>query len=158
MSRAEALFLCLGVSEALTDVQKQIATQNPAIGEWLKKFDPKELMMECAEKALHVLKERTPSITSIHKKEDKKWVIEMGLSFLESPVSISLHGGAIVFDGGCDAFEDKWSRFKKISIQFENAFLAEVTKSILQIMGYETNTKVVGDGGQWRFHIKGVAV
>ena len=163
MSKIVILSAQLGAPQIIDGLLEKIAAQNPSLADWIKQLDTVPIIRECVGNALN----RLYGMSGIQK--DTKIT-----DFYDNAYSGKLDGvvrtdrcpkglglritpqGAIEFVA--DDYRSEWrNEIERLRGLFTDAFLAEVTSSILQILGYEVTVQVspTGQGGV-SYNLEGV--
>jgi len=166
MSKIVILSAQLGAPQVIDDLLGRLITVNPALADWVRQFDSKPLILECVNNALSALGNEAGITLSTdvadyygnqHASVNGQQLIgSLKTSGLPNGLGIMVNGqGTISF--AADDYKSGWkAEINRLRNKFQDAFLAEVTNSILQIIGYNTSVNVVNTGGETLYAIEGV--
>jgi len=167
MSKIVILSTELGAPQIVNDLLVKLAIANPALADWVRQFDSKPLILECVKNTLSVLGKEKGIILS-------EGIIDYcgnlqndydGQQLIGSLETVEILNGMGVFVNNQgvinfvvndheSSLEEEIDRLQGL---FQDAFLSEVTNSILQIMGYNTRVTVsVTDSGEKVYSVEAV--
>lgn len=148
MSKIVILRTKLGAPQLVGGLIDKVAVQNPPWADWLRRFDARPIIEECLVNAVKQLC-RFPDIKAAATIEDyfgnsyeNKLIGAVKSEKLPRGLGIKLDcQGIIEFVG--DDYESSWkAEIKRLQKLFTDAFLAEATSAILQIIGMDTEIQM----------------
>lgn len=167
MSKIVILSAQLGAPQVVNDLLAKLATANPALADWVRQFDSKPLILECVNNALAALgNENGITLSSdVADYYGNQYSEHNGQQLIGSLKTSSLPNGLGILVNAqgtinfmADDYQSSWKReISRLENLFQDAFLAEVTSSILQIIGYNTQvTRTATDTGEKVYMVEGV--
>jgi len=162
MSKIVILNTQLGAPQVISGLLDKIAAQNPALADWIKQLDTVPIIRECIENTLT----RMSQIAGIRKEKSitdyygKAYAGELAGSLktdrLPNGLGLKVNAqGTIEFVA--DDYTSEWrSEIERLRKLFTDAFLAETTSSILQILGYEVQVHTTHKDGNVYHSVEGV--
>lgn len=163
MSKIVILSAKLGAPQIIDNLLDKIAVQNPALANWIGQFDTIPIIEECVENALN----RLYKINGIRK--DKNIT-----DFYDNVYTGKLNGvlktekcphglGIKITDRGsiefiADNYRSEWNNeINRLRSLFTDAFIAEISSSILQILGYDVKIQPMStEQGDIAYNLEGV--
>lgn len=163
MSKIVILGAQLGAPQIIDDLLKKIAAKDPAMAEWIKHLDTVPIIRECVSNALT----RVSQMNGIQKGtrvEDYYGNAYSGkLDGILKTKALSRGLGIQIASNGmvkfiADEYRSEWKReIKRLRELFTDAFTAEITSSILQILGYQVEIQASSLGnGTFCYNLEGV--
>ncbi len=163
MSKIVILSASLGAPQIIDGLLDRIAAQNPAMADWIRHLDTVPIIKECVGNAL----DRLYGISGIRKDANitdyygnaYSGKLDGVLRTDSYPKGLGLRitpQGAIEFIA--DDYRSEWkNEIERLRGLFTDAFLAEVTSSILQILGYQVTVHASSTGlGGVSYSLEGV--
>ena len=163
MSKIVILSAQLGAPQIIDDLLKKIAARDPSMAEWIRQLDTVPIIKECVENALNKLSQ-TSGIqkgTSVEDYYGKTYSGKLDGIMKTSNLSKGL-GVRVVANGTiefvADDYKSEWrTEINRLRELFTDAFMAEITSSILQILGYQVKIQPVPLGnGTFSYNLEGV--
>ena len=163
MSKIVILGTQLAAPQILCDLIDKIAAQDPLLAEWISQLDTIPIIKECAINALNNLIgksgiQRALAVLDYYGKSfagsiDGAIATDRLSNGLGIRVSVS---GAIEFIA--DNYKSEWKQeIKRLQDLYKDAFLNEISKAILTILGYEVQVQAVPTGdGKFSYNLEGV--
>lgn len=163
MSKIVVLSAKLGAPQILDDLLKKIALKDPALAEWVKQFDAIPVIKECVNKALARMKEVNgiKLISKVSGYGDEKFSGKLDGVISSDRLQKGL-GLRVNEKGEVEFIADEYGHdtreeIKRLRKIFTDAFLAEATSAILQILGYEVNIQSTAtSNGEVSYYLDGV--
>lgn len=163
MSKIVILSTQLGAPQIIDELLEKIAARNPSLADWIRQFDPLPIIRECVGNALNRLYGRNgirkdTNITDYFGNA-YSGKLDGVLKTDSCPKGLGLKitdQGTIEFiaDQGMADWRDEIERLGGL---FRDALLAEVTSSILRILGYEVMVQTASTGqGGFAYNLEGV--
>ena len=163
MSKIVILNAQLAAPHILSDLLAKVAAQDPVFAEWIKTIDPVPIIEECVQNALTRLG-KVEGISQCQKVLDyygKVYGGQLAGAFktdkLPNGLGVKVNEkGAIEFVA--DEYRQEWKdEIKRLRKLFTDAFLAEITNSILQILGYDVGVQSTATKqGELVYNLEGV--
>jgi hypothetical protein len=147
MSKIVILDAHLGAPKIIDDLLQRISVQDPSLAEWIRQLDPIPIIRECVENALNRL-DGTSGIrkgATVMDYYGKAYtgrldgVLKTGK--LPNGLGIKITGRGVV-EFVADKYESDWrEEIERLRGLFTDSLLAEITSSILQVLGYEVEIR-----------------
>jgi hypothetical protein len=163
MSKIVILSAQLGAPQIIEGLLDKIAAQNPSLADWIRQFDTIPIIRECVGNALNRLNgssgvsKGTNVLDYYGKAYAGKLDGVLKTDRLPNGLGFKItNQGAIEFVA--DEYRSEWrEEINRLRGLFTDAFLAEVTSSILQILGYEVTVQSTSTGqGGLAYNLEGV--
>ncbi len=163
MSKIVILDVQLAAPHILGDLLAKVAAQDPVLAEWIKAIDPVPIIEECVQNALTRLGQiegikQCQSVLDYYGNVYKgKLAGALKTDKLPNGMGIKVNDkGAVEFFG--DEYRQEWKdEIKRLQKLFTDAFLAEITNSILQILGYDVQVRSsTASNGEVFYGLEGV--
>jgi len=162
MSKIVILSTQLGTPQIIDDFLQRVAAQDQSLAEWIRQLEVVPIIRECVENAINRLNgtggiKKDTGITDYFGKpyngkldgvlKTDKFPKGLGIEITDQ--------GVIRFVA--DDFKLEWKEeIKRLRGLFTDAFLAEVTSSILQILGYTVKVQPVSLEHGLAYNLEGV--
>jgi hypothetical protein len=162
MSKIVILSTQLGAPQIIDDLLQRIALQNPALADWIRQLDTIPIIRECVENAVNRLNgtngiRKDNGITDYYG-NSYAGKLDGALKTNMFPKGLGIKiasSGAVEFIA--DDYKSEWKEeIERLRGLFTDAFLAEITSSILQILGYEVRVQSSSVGQGLAFNLEGV--
>lgn len=163
MSKIVILGTQLAAPQILCDLIDKIAVQDPLLAEWISQLDTIPIIKECAINALNSLigKSGIQKALAVLDFYGKSFVgsVDGAIATDKLPNGLGVRvsaSGAIEFIA--DQYESGWKKeIKRLQDLYKDAFLNEISKAILTILGYEVQVQAVPTGdGKFSYNLEGV--
>ena len=163
MSNIVILSAQLAAPHILGDLLAKVAAQDQILAEWIKGLDTFPIIEECVQNALARLgkiegiKQCQDILDYYGKAYGGKLAGALKTDALPNGLGVKINEkGAIEFVA--DEYQSEWkSEIKRLQKLFTDAFQAEATTAILQILGYEVEVEsTTTEKGELIFNLEGV--
>src|SRR3989344_6464834 len=153
MSKIVILDAQLAPPQILSDLLAKVAAQDPVLAEWIKELDTVPIIEECVQNALarmgkiEGIKQCQSVLDYYGNAYDGKLAGALKTDALPNGLGVKINEkGTIEFVA--DEYQSEWkSEIKRLQKLFTDAFLAEITNSILQILGYDVEISTIAKQG-----------
>lgn len=151
MSKIVMLSAQLGAPQIMNDLLDQLKAKNPQIAQFIEQLDTIPLINECAQNALNFLARqdgisKDQTISDFYGKSSSSYGSQKIIGALKTKTFDKGLGiivdkdGSIKFVG--DIYRSEWKQeADRLTKLYQEAFMAECVKMILQIMGYQVSIK-----------------
>ena len=149
--------------QILGDLLAKVAAKDPVLAEWIKELDTTPIIGECVQNALARLgkiegiKQCQEVLDYYGKAYDGKLAGALKTDALPNGLGVKVNEkGAIEFVA--DEYRQEWkNEIKRLRQLFTDAFMAEITNSILQILGYDVQVQSsTASNGETLYSVEGV--
>jgi hypothetical protein len=162
MSKIVILDAHLGAPKIIDDLLQRIAVQDPSLAEWIRQLDPVPIIRECVENALNRL-DGTSGIrkgTAVMDYYGKAYIGKLDgvlkTDKLPNGLGIKITGRGVV-EFVADKYESDWrEEIERLRGLFTDSLLAEITSSILQVLGYEVEIRSTNTQEGIAYSLEGV--
>jgi len=165
MSKIVLLEAQLSTTRNMNKMLDELRIKDPALANLIKGLDVTEVIGECVQKAFEILKSQGVEISGYvldynHNKtksfDGQKIVGALKTPQLPNGLGIIVTDNFIRFVA--DEYKSEWKEeISRLKAMFTNAYLLEVAKASLEIMGYNVQpTEIYGRGDEQSFNITGM--
>lgn len=163
MSKIVILNAKLGAPQILEDLLQKVAVTDPSLAVWIRQVDTLPLIEGCIVRAL----DRLCQIEGIKKSEtvfdysNNAYAGSLAGALqseqLPKGLGVKLNGQGVI-EFVADDYRSEWKKeIKRLRELFTDAFLAESTAAILNILNYKTEVLTDQNGkGEYSFSLEGV--
>ncbi len=163
MSKIVILSTQLEAPQIVNDLLDRVVVQNPGMSEWIKQLDTLPIITECVQNALV----RTAQVAGVRpaanifdyygKAHNGALLGALETDRLPNGLGVKVNGqGEVEFV--VDDYTSEWkSEIERLRKLFTDAFLAEVSLAILQILGYDAQIQAATSSpGEVCYNLEGV--